>query len=329
MMKRGFVFCLLAGCLGMAYAQDRTSVGSAEKAHEDSLAMPTEKTAWIDPIRATPVNTRYVLYPTRQRGEGTEGSFMIYLPDGYEASAERYPVIYYLHGGTGNQREGRWMIEKVDAAIKAGRMNPVIIVCPQAMPIGWYVNGNMADPAVQTGPIEDVLIKDLIPYVDAHYRTVAAREGRALEGFSMGGCGTLRLAFKYPELFCAASSVAGAVVRWEEEHMKHALACTFGAVDNPASKAYFDALHPEVFARKNAAEIIRSGMKVRLFVGDKDKLYNDNGTPITTRFSNLLKELGIPHTYDIVPGADHSPNQLFSKEGLEYDTSFWDKAFYK
>ena len=43
-------------------------------------------------------------------------------------------------------------------------MDAVIIVSPQAMPIGWYVNVNMADEKVQTGPIEDVLIRDLIPY---------------------------------------------------------------------------------------------------------------------------------------------------------------------
>lgn len=219
------------------------------------------------------------------------------------------------------------MIRKVDAAIKEGKMRPVIVVCPQAMPVGWYVNGNMRDPKVMTGSIEDVLVKDLIPYVDSHYRTVAQSKGRGFEGFSMGGCGTFRLTFKYPELFGAASSVAGALVYWEEEHMIHALECTFGAVDNPASKAYFDALHPQVFARKNAGAIINSGMRIRMFVGDKDKLYNDNGTPITTRFSNLLDELNIPHTYKIVPGADHDPNQLFAEGKEDYDVSFGDTAF--
>lgn len=92
-------------------------------------------------------------------------------------------------GGTGNQREATWMVRRIHTAISRGEMEPVIIVSPQAMPIGWYVNGNMADPKVQTGPIEDVLIRDLIPYVDSHYRTVASAKGRALEGFSMGGCG--------------------------------------------------------------------------------------------------------------------------------------------
>lgn len=297
-------------------------------AHEDSLSLPTAKTDWIDPIQATPENTHYVLYPTDRRGKGTSGSFMIYLPDEYYRTDDRrFPVIYYLHGGTGNQREATWMIRKIHAAIQCKKMKPVIVVSPQALPIGWYVNGNMDDPKVQTGPIEDVLVKDLIPYVDAHYRTLSSASGRALEGFSMGGCGALRLAFKYPGMFGAASSVAGAVVNWEEEHMKRALECTFGDVDNPASKQYFDSLHPGVFAAQNASLIKKNNMKIRLFVGTADKLYNDNGTFITTRFHSLLDSLGIPHTYDIVNGATHNPLEIFAPDKLEYDTGFWDTAF--
>ena len=296
--------------------------------YADSLNLPTAKTDWIDPIKTTPENTHYVLYPTLQREEGTQGSFMIYLPDEYHQTKDkRYPVIYYLHGGTGNQREATWMIRKIHAAIQGGKMKPVIVVSPQALPIGWYVNGNMNDPKVKTGPIEDILIKDLIPYVDAHYRTINSSSGRGIEGFSMGGCGALRLAFKHPHMFSAVSSVAGAVVNWEEEHMTHALECTFGDVDNPASKAYFDSLHPSVFATQNAHEIIRSDMKIRLYVGTADKLYNDNGAPITTRFHLLLDSLKIPHTYDIVDGAGHNPMELFAPGKLEYDTSFWERAF--
>lgn len=56
------------------------------------------------------------------------------------------------------------MVRIIHSAISRGEMDSVIIVSPQAMPIGWYVNGNMADAKVQTGPIEDVLIRDLIPY---------------------------------------------------------------------------------------------------------------------------------------------------------------------
>ena len=117
--------------------------------YDEVLALPTEKTDWVDPVQQTAENCHYVLYPTTQRGEGTQGSFMIYLPDCYDKEPDRrYPVIYYLHGGTGNQREATWMVRRIHTAISRGEMDPVIIVAPQAMPIGWYVNGNMADPKV-------------------------------------------------------------------------------------------------------------------------------------------------------------------------------------
>ncbi|MCD8387652.1 MAG: hypothetical protein LUD17_12295 [Bacteroidales bacterium] len=295
---------------------------------EDTLAMRTPKDAWIDPITAVPSGCEYVLYPTNTRGEGTEGSLLVYLPPQYYTDSDRrFPVIYYLHGGTGNQRECRWMVERIDKAILAGKIQPLIIVGVQALPVGWYLNGRMEDPKVSTGPIEDVLMHDMIPYVDSHYRTIASREGRALEGFSMGGGATLRLAFKYPEVFGAASSVAGAVVHWTEEPLRHALECTFGDVDDPASKAYFDSQIPEVYAERNTEQIISSGMMVRMFIGTEDRLYQENGVNITQRMSDYLTALGIPHDLYIIPGANHNPWEMFDSNHLSYDCTFWAKAF--
>ncbi|MGM9758842.1 MAG: alpha/beta hydrolase [Parabacteroides sp.] len=313
---------VLAGLLGFVQAQNNSNETS------QILAQPTGKTDWIDPITAVPAGCQYLLYPTPSRGEGTQGSTLVYLPPRYEESAEqRYPVIYYLHGGGGNQREVRWLIPRLDAAIRAGKMKPVIVVAPQALPIGWYINANVSDPKVTSGPIEDVMIRDLIPYIDSHYRTVATREGRGIEGFSMGGRGTLLLAFKHPDLFCAASSVAGAVVDWDEEPLQRALECTFGDVNNPYSRIYFDAWHPRVFACQQARHIIQNGMKIRLFVGDKDRLFEENGHHITQRFHELLDALQIPHSFRIVPGADHNPTEIFDEAVNPYDTSFWNEAF--
>ncbi|MDE6375314.1 MAG: hypothetical protein K2L09_06255 [Alistipes sp.] len=325
-MKRLLVLICLAGLCGRAEARSLSAEGGASRS--DSLSMPTGKTDWVDPVHATPVNTHYVLYPTPQRGAGTEGSCMVYLPDEYAARTDRrYPVIYYLHGGTGNQREASWMIRKIDAAIRAGKMRPVIVVSPQALPIGWYINANVVDPKVTSGPVEDVIVQDLIPYVDSCFRTVAAREGRAVEGFSMGGRGALMLAFKHPDLFCAASSVAGALVDWDEEPLLRALECTFGDAENPLSREYFDAWHPKTFLCQNVRRILRDGMRIRMFVGDRDRLYEENGRRITHRFHELLNALRIPHTLEVVPGAGHNPAEIFADGANDYDTSFWDGAF--
>ncbi len=294
----------------------------------DSLSMRTGMTDWVDPIKAVPDNCVYVTYPSPHRGEGTEASCLVYLPPAYQTdSLSRYPVIYYLHGGTGNQREVRWLIKRVDSVIKSGSMNPAIIVSPQALPIGWYINANTNDKKVLSGPIEDVLIKDLIPYIDNHFRTRASRESRGIEGFSMGGRGALMLAFKHPELFGSASSVAGAVVDWDEEPLQRALECTFGDINSPLSKVYFNAWHPMTFACQNRDAIVDSGMKIRMFVGNADRLYEENGNHITDRFHSRLDTLGIPHTYTIVPGANHNPEEIFGTESIPYATDFWDMAF--
>lgn len=294
----------------------------------DSLSLPTGRTDWVDPVHAVPVNTGYVLYPTPARGEGTYGSCLVYTPGVYSTDTlRRFPVIYYLHGGTGNQREASWLIPRLDAAIRDGRMEPVILVSPQALPIGWYVNANESDSKVLSGPIHDVLIDNLISYIDSTYRTVAGPAGRGIEGFSMGGRGALALAFSHPEVFGAVSSIAGAVVNWDEEPLQRALECTFGDVGDPFSRLYFDAWHPATAVCRNARGIKSGDMRVRLYVGDRDRLYEENGTHITERFHNLLERLGIPHTYTIVPGADHNPTEIFDDSVNPYDFTFWNTAF--
>lgn len=294
----------------------------------DSLSMRTGMTDWVDPVHATVPGTHYVTSPTPSRGEGTEGSCLVYLPAGYGTDpTKRYPVIYYLHGGTGNQREVSWLVERLDRAIADRLMDPVIVVSPQALPIGWYVNANTSDPKVLSDPVEDVVINDLIPFVDSSYKTVAAPSGRGIEGFSMGGRGALNLAFSHPGLFGAVSSVAGAVVDWDEEPLQRALECTFGDMDDEFSRTYFDAWHPRTAAIRNARRIIGNGMKVRMFVGDRDRLHEENGNHITARFGELLRRLSIHHTLTVVPGASHDPRQIFDPAVNPYDWTFWQSAF--
>lgn len=303
-------------------------IAAMSQTQTDSMSMRTGMTDWIDPVHAVPVNTDYVIYPTPSRGDGTEGSCLVYLPDGYdELQEKRYPVIYYLHGGTGNQREAAWLIDEIHHAISDGRLEPVIVVSPQALPIGWYVNANESDPKVLSGPVEDVIIKDMIPFIDSNYKTVANASGRGIEGFSMGGRGALALAFSHPDIFGAVSSVAGAVVEWDEEPLQRALECTFGDVNDPFSRIYFDAWHPKTAACRNAREIIGSGMNVRMWVGDRDRLYDENGNKITEHFHQLLERLKIPHTLTIVPGASHNPKEIFNPEVNPYDVAFWQNAF--
>jgi glyoxylase-like metal-dependent hydrolase (beta-lactamase superfamily II)/S-formylglutathione hydrolase FrmB len=286
-------------------------------------------TAWVSTNKSVPSFASYQLYPTPERGKDTFGSFLIYLPEEYKNTSNRYPVIYYLHGGNGNQREGIWLMKEIDKAIKAQKLLPVIIVSVQALPIGWYCNANVGAGGVISGPVENVIIKNLVPYIDTHYRTIANSSGRGLEGWSMGGFGAIRLAFKYPELFGFTSSIAGALIDFQDEHNPQYLANTFGPTSGTNSEKsieFFNAIHPRFYARQNA-ELIKNNVKVRLIVGDQDWLYNNNGKLITNKFSDYLDSLGIKHDYTVLKNVGHMVPVEFTNGTREYPVQFWADAF--
>lgn len=289
-------------------------------------------TAWISPDITAPDIAKYELYPTPARGKGTQGSFLIYLPKDYNTNTtKRYPVIYFLHEGNGNQRSATWLMEKIDKAIFDGKMPPVIVVGIQALPIGWYVNANIGVQGVTSGPVEDVIIKNLVPYIDLNYRTMANANGRGLEGWSMGGFGAIRLAFKFPELFGFASSLAGALINFKDERNPQYLENTFGpstGTESTKSEAFFNSVHPRVYASANAKKI-KNHVAVRLLVGDQDWLYNNQGNYITKNFSDYLNSLDIKHEYTVIKGVGHNLPVAFDKGEAVYPIEFWVNAFGK
>jgi S-formylglutathione hydrolase FrmB len=131
----------------------------------------------------------------------------VLLPAGYDSpSQRRYPVLYLLHGASGNQTD--WTTQG-DAVALTARL-PLIVVMPDGGSGGfytnWFNNGRGGLPRW-----EDWHVKRLIPYVDSHYRTLATRGERAIAGLSMGGFGTFSYAARHPDLFTAALSLSGAV----------------------------------------------------------------------------------------------------------------------
>jgi len=145
----------------------------------------------------------------------------------------------------------------------------------------------------------------------------------------MGGFGAIRLAFKYPELFGFASSVAGALIEFQDEHNPQYLVNTFGPATGSGSEKsieYFNSVHPRFYASKNTA-LIKKNVKVRLIVGDKDWLYNNNGKLITKKFSDYLDSLGIKHEYSVLKNVGHMVPIEFTNGTREYPVQFWADAF--
>lgn len=128
---------------------------------------------------------------------------VVIRPDAY-ADLKAMPVIYLLHGYGGNYAD--W-VKKAPALKELADNYKLMIVCADGNVSSWYfdIPGNMQ------WQYETYISKELVNWIDSHYKTIADRNGRAIAGLSMGGHGALYLAFKHQDVFAAAGSMSGGV----------------------------------------------------------------------------------------------------------------------
>lgn len=158
---------------------------------------------------------------------GVAKRFQIYLPPPYAGSTERYPVLYllrghereWLNGAEDRSRQGHNVLDVYERLCFEGRIGPLILVMPGLTSDDGIAHGAGVDnPApwlakrlesFGTGRWEHSLVHDLIPLVDAHWRTLANGRHRGVDGFSLGGAVAVRLAAKYPALFRSVGAYDG------------------------------------------------------------------------------------------------------------------------
>src|ERR1700733_7457047 len=127
--------------------------------------------------------------------------YMVALPSDYQATELRYPVLYLLHGLFG--AFDNWIT--LTGLAEYAKAYQMIIITPEGGN-GWYTDSETVDDE----NYESYLIRELIREIDAEYRTIKERTGRAVAGLSMGGYGALKFGIKYPEVFAFTASVSGA-----------------------------------------------------------------------------------------------------------------------
>jgi enterochelin esterase-like enzyme len=261
-------------------------------------ALTQTQAAWLDPDKTEPAGTHYRTFQSKLAGG--EISYLVYLPPTYESQpAARFPVVYWLHGMNGDPHTGAKFVEQLDLAIRAEKSPAMIAILVNGMRDSFY-----NDSPDGKWPVESVIVKELIPHVDKTYRTVARRESRAAEGYSMGGYGAAHLAFKYPDLFGIVGINAGALISFGAESMPEIFAKMYGS-----DAAYVKANDPFELVRKNAAEI-RGKTTIRIAVGDQDNLQVRDKL-----LDNLLTDLKIDHQFELVPGIAHNGALFYSKLG--------------
>lgn len=136
-------------------------------------------------------------------GESADRAVLVVLPPGYRADRKRrYPVVYALHGYSigAEQWIGEIHVPQTIEGAFAKGAREMIVVLPDSKTVH---NGSFYSTSVTVGDFETFIARDLVGYVDAHYRTVADRRSRGLAGHSMGGYGTARIGMKHPEVFGA------------------------------------------------------------------------------------------------------------------------------
>ena len=220
-------------------------------------------------------------------------SFVVYTPPGYSSSTQSYPVVYCLHG-IGGAPVGRsnQVVPSLDAAIVAGQVAPKIYVFPDGQTNSFY--GDAFDGHKQ---VYSNIIGEVLPYIDANYRTIPHRNYRAIEGFSMGGFGAAMYAAKHPELFSAVVEYGGALSNWQNlVNFNNAVAVEmYNEVES-------NWLPYSLWDRSAAsASILANQMNYMMVVGDADPQMGSN-----VQFRSYLNSLGVFPQWVVLPGVDHN-----------------------
>lgn len=223
----------------------------------------------------------------------------VITPDCYK-KGKAFPVIYLLHGFSDNHTG--WAKEGV--AGKLADQHDVMFVIPDGGYDSWYFDSPMT-PEYQ---YETFVSKELIEYVDSHYKTIRDREARAVTGLSMGGHGALYLAFRHQDVFGSAGSTSGGVdIRPFPDNWN--IKTRIGSIEE----------YPENWEKNtviNQTHLLKPGsLNLIIDCGTEDFFFEVN--------CNLHKKLldeGIPHEFYTRPG---SHNWTYWLNSIKYQVLFF------
>lgn len=147
-------------------------------------------------------------------GEDPNRKVSVYLPPNYDASTQRYPVIYYLHGFMGKDNIFPQMQKILDEGIARQKIKPFIFVQADQYTLfegSFYSNSSL------TGNWDEFESKELVEYMDKNYRTLATRESRGIAGHSMGGYGAFKIGMLHPEVFSSIYALSPGLLAMAKE----------------------------------------------------------------------------------------------------------------
>jgi enterochelin esterase-like enzyme len=209
-------------------------------------------------------------------------SYRIYLPQGYNSSQKRYPVLYMLHGFSGRIDEWMWygIMGRVDDLISSGKIKPFLIVLPEGDQEYWVDHPN-------DGPKwGDYTAHEVVDHIDGNYRTIPLKESRAVGGLSMGATGALQIAMNYPGIFGVVGAHSPAMRTYDQK------------LPWWGDQAWFNQTDPVTLAKTSDALY---SVKLWIDIGANDSAWG----PRMKELKQVLDERKIPFIYTEWPG-DHN-----------------------
>ena len=197
----------------------------------------------------------------------------IYLPPGY-SPARRYPVLYLLHGLPGSPAE-YWHALRLAQHLGAP---PFVVVTPAGPP-----NGEWA------GRWEHYVVRDVVPWVDAHLSTIRSSRARVLEGLSAGGYGAIDIGLRHPGMFGALGAWDGYFTPFRDGPLA------------AATQAELRAHDPVLLAREDAATLRRDGTRFYVSAGGNHGAVRTSGS---TAFAHELTRLRLPTELWLLPRSE-------------------------
>lgn len=286
---------LLVFCILVTFAVTPALAQTAPKEAPFSWVAPMTHPDWAKTI--LPSSVRHATF--KSPSMGIDVGYYIYLPPGYETGRDPYPVVYHLHGGRpGAENKAVRLAGYVDKAVQKGVIKPTIYVFPNGGPVSWY---DMPEMSQAMG--ESVFVQELIPHIDATYRTWGTREGRALEGYSQGGRGTTRIMFKHPDRFLSVAPGGSGYGPektiqendgYESEKLRF-LPVGYNAWD--LAKAYAE---------------LRDRPPLNILIWDGTRCFNYE---FNLKYSAYITQLGIPHDFLSIPDVPHTATGSYDMKG--------------
>jgi S-formylglutathione hydrolase FrmB len=247
-------------------------------------------------------------------------TYCVLLPPSYDAGVRRYPVLYFLHGLGENEEvllnSGGWNL--IQDLWDQKQIGEFLIVTPAAGRT-FYINSR--DGKVR---YEDFLIQEFLPFIESHYRIRADRTHRGITGVSMGGYGSLRLAFRFPRLFGSVSAHSPALIAklpraQFDSSSSSLLASALGsAFGSPFDPVFWDRESPFTLVRNGPRPI---GLQIYFDCGTEDDFGFNKGAQA---FHDLLLSRKIPHEFHLYSGRH---DEAYFAQHIPASLAFHSRAF--